>query len=497
MFVTRLIRFLGRSDGSLQEKAARSAVWVGLSSFAGAGISFLKSIILARLLMPEVFGLMAICSMIIQGIEIFTETGFTAALIHRQQKFEEAKDTAFTIWVLRGFGLVVLGILAAPWIATFYEQPILTIVLSVVSLTFLINAFRNVNTIALQKELDFKRLIYIEQSNIIFNLVIAVALAYWLRNVWALVYAQLASVLISVMLSYLLVAGRPRFRFDITLAKELFAYGKFMTGLAVVVYLTNQLDNAIIGKIIGMEALGYYTLAYTLANLPTTGVSKIAARVLFPMFSKLQNDRHQLQEEYMRGLRLLIAIVVPITCVIVVLADEIVLTLYGATWFPASTALEILAVFGCFQTLWMLNGYLVNALGKPKIDFYVNSTRLLLVLILLYPFTVSMGIAGASLAITIPMSMQFVVGLYLAKTIVGVTISQLLRPLLTALLQGLILVGIMMGLKSIPMFEVGSALRLALFLAVAVTVVLFFNREDIMKQLRDHNIFVYPMRGTA
>jgi O-antigen/teichoic acid export membrane protein len=240
VLLKQLARFLDRSDGSLQQKAVRSGVWVGLSTVVSAGISFLRSIILARMLMPEVFGLMAVCSMVIQGIEIFTETGFTAALIHRQQRFEEARDTAFTMLVVRGVGLAISAIALAPWVAAFYDQAVLSSMVSLIGMSFILIGFRNINTIALQKELNFKRLILVEQLNGVSNLIIAVALVYWLRDVWALVYAQLVSAVISVWLSYALVPGRPRFRFDPVIARELFAYGKFMTGLAAVVFVANQ-----------------------------------------------------------------------------------------------------------------------------------------------------------------------------------------------------------------------------------------------------------------
>ncbi len=494
MVLRRLARFLDRSDGSLQQKAVRSGVWVGLSTVVSAGISFLRSIILARILMPEVFGLMAICSMVIQGIEIFTETGFTAALIHRQQRFEEARDTAFTLWVVRGVGLALIAIILAPWVAAFYDQAVLSSMVTLIGVSFILIGFRNINTIALQKELNFKRLILMEQISGIWNLIIAVGLAYWLRDVWALVYAQLASAVISVSLSYALVPGRPRFRFNPVIARELFTYGKFMTGLAAVVFIANQLDNAMIGKLLSMEALGYYSLAYTLANLPSTNLSKVVARVLFPMFSKLQSDLPQLRVEYARGIRLLIAVVVPISFAIIVLADDIVLTVYGAKWAAAVVPLQILSVFGCLQALWMLNGYLFNAVGKPHIDFYTNTVRLLLVVSLLYPLTMMFGIAGTSLAITVPMAVQFAVGVYLSVKVIGVQVMETLRPLGISLLQGGALAGVLFSVKTV--IPDGSMLGLIFLLAIAALVAIFFNRKEILAQLAAHNVTIFPARGT-
>ena len=467
-------------------------MWVTLSSVLGAGLSFLRSIIMARLLTPEIFGLMAICSMVIRGIEIFTETGFGAALIHRQERFEDARDTAFTLWVLRGAGLAVIAFFVAPWIAAFYNEDVLKSIVAVIGISFVLTGFSNINTIALQKELDFKRLTYLEQISAVLNTIVALGLAYWLRDVWALVYAQLASSVISVALSYAMVPGRPRFRLDPVIARELFSYGKFMTGLAIVVFLTNQLDSAMIGKLLGMESLGYYTVAYTLANIPSTNLSKVIAKVLFPMFSKLQADLPQLRVEYLRGVRLVVAVVVPISVAIVVLAFDIVTALYGAKWAAAAVPLQILAIFGCFQALWMLNGYLFNAIGKPHIDFYANTLRLLIVMGLLYPLTVSYGLAGASAAIAIPMSAQFVLGLYLSSRIIGVSLIDTVRPFGIALLQGAVLAVVLLTIKL--MITNGSMLRLIVSIIVSAAVFFFFNFRDMRSQLSNFLISHIPAR---
>lgn len=484
--------FLDRSDGSLQHKAIRSGVWVTLSSVLGAGLSFIRSIVLARLLTPEIFGLMAICSMVIRGIEIFTETGFGAALIHRQQRFEDARDTAFTLWVLRGAGLAALSFLVAPWVAAFYHEDVLESIVAVIGVSFILTGFNNINTIALQKELDFKRLTYLEQAGGVLSTIIALGLAYWMRTVWALVYSQLATAVISVVLSYVMVPGRPRFRFDPEIARELFAYGKFMTGLAVVVFLTNQLDSAMIGKLLGMESLGFYTVAYTLANIASTNLSKVVAKVLFPMFSKLQTDPPQLRAEYVRGVRLVMAVVVPISVAIVVLAHDIVTALYGAKWAAAAVPLQILSIFGCFQALWVLNGYLYNAIGKPHIDFYMNTSRLVLVLGLLYPLTVSYGLAGASAAVAIPMAMQFAAGVYLSRNVIGVSIMATVRPLSVSLAQGAVLAAMLIAVKSVVVSD--TIPGLVLLMGVGASVWLAFNMRDIQTQFATHRHSILPVR---
>ncbi|MEQ1795839.1 MAG: lipopolysaccharide biosynthesis protein [Nitrospira sp.] len=471
-FIKRIAQFLDRSDGSLQRKAIRSGVWVGLSSAGVAVLSFARSVILARLLTPEIFGLMAICSMSIRMIEIFTETGFGAALIHRQQRFEDARDTAFTLMVLRGVGLSILAFFIAPWAAAFYNQPILDSIVAVVGISFILSGCQNVNVIALQKELDFKRLTYFEQAGSVLNFFVSVGFAYVFRSVWALVYAQIAAAAINAILSFVMLPGRVRFRFNYGIAQELFHYGKFITGLAIVVFLTRELDNLTIGKLLGMDALGYYVVAYTLANIPSTYLSAVLAKVLFPMFSKLQADTAGLGIEYGRGMRVLTAVAVPLSVGIAVLAPEIVAVLYGSRWALAAAPLQILAVFGCFRALWMLNGYLYNAIGKPQIDFYVSLSRLMVMGALLYPLTVSYGIVGASVAVAMPMVVQFFVGVFLSKRFIGVSIAATLRPLAIAIGQGAVLVVVLLGAKLFVPSNPVSGLVILMMLGAAACLML-------------------------
>lgn len=474
----KIVQFLDRSDGSLQRKALRSGVWVGLSSAGVAVLSFARSIILARLLTPEIFGLMAVCSMAVRMIEIFTETGFGAALIHRQQRFEDARDTAFTLMVLRGVGLSLLAFFIAPWASAFYEQPILDSLVAVVGISFIFTGCQNVNLIALQKELDFKRLTYLEQAANALNFLVSVGLAYTLRNVWALVYGQIAAAAIHSVLSFVIVPGRVRFRLDFAIAKELFQYGKFITGLVIVVFLTRELDNAVIGKLLGMEALGYYVIAYTLANIPSTYISKLLAKVLFPMFSKLQADRIGLGFEYGRGVRLVIGVAVPVSVGIAVLAPEIVAALYGPQWTPAVTPLQVLAAFGCFRALWMLNGYLYNAIGQPQIDFYVSAARLVVMGVLLYPLATTYGIVGASMAVTVPMVLQFIVGVFLSQRLIGVQVATIIRPFAVAVLQGGILGTVLVIAKLFVTSD--PIIGLAVLIALSAVVFAVFHAQEVL-----------------
>lgn len=473
----KLFAFLGRADGSIQHKALRSGVWVGVSSIGIAVLTFARGVVLARLLSPEVFGLMAVCLMATRLIEIFTETGFGAALIHRQKGFEEARDTAFTMMILRGVGLAVLSVLVAPWVARFYEQPVLAPLIAVIGLSFVFVGCQNINIVALQKELDFRRLTYMELTGSVLGFAVSVGLAYWLRSVWALVFAQVASSAITSVLSFLMVPARVRLRLDFAIARELYRYGRYITGLAIVVFFTRELDNAVIGKILGMQHLGYYVVAYSLANIPSTYLSKVIARVMFPLFSQLQSDPDRLRAEYARGIRLVTVVVVPVSVTMAVLAPEIIRALYGVRWASAAAPLQVLAGFGCFRALWMLNGYLYNAIGRPHIDFYLSLARLIVMAVLLFPLARMFGIVGAAAAVTVPMAIQFLVGVYLSRRLIHTPARTTVRPLVVAGAQGIVLAVVLVAAKSVVVAD--PRLGLLMLMALGGGVCLALNARDI------------------
>jgi O-antigen/teichoic acid export membrane protein len=426
---SRFFRFLNQTDGTVKTKTIRAGLWVGISSALFSSLSFIRSVALARLLSPEVFGLWAICMMCIRGIDVLTQTGFSTALIHRGDRFDEAKDTAFTLMVIRGFVLAVLLLACAPLIAGFFGEADVRNLLSILAVSFVFIGFVNINTVRQQKELDFRALVFLDQARTLTSFALVVGCAFYLRNIWALVVAHVASTLIHAFLSYWFIEGKIRFRLDKAIAWELFHYGKYITGLSIAVFLTTEIDNAVIGKVLGMEMLGFYVLAYTLANLPATHFSKVLSNVLMPAYSKLQNDPQALQAGLHRAIKFIALVSIPISFMMIVLADDLVSVVYGDRWLPASKALQILAIFGMLRAISSVNGYLYNAIGKPNIPFYFNTAKLLVIAICIVPLTRHYGIEGAAMAITVPLFVQFFVSLKVLCRLVSADYWSLLRTI--------------------------------------------------------------------
>lgn len=484
-FKKRAAGFLNGTGGSLKTQMLRSGFWVGVSSIGSNILVLARSIVLARILAPEVFGLMAICLVIIRSLDLFTETGYGAALIHRQKGFEEAKDTAFTLLVLRGLALTAITVLIAPVAASYYEITLLDSLVKVIALSFIIGGFYNINAVSYQKNLDFRRLTYLELLQNAANTAAVVAMAFYLRSVWALVLGHVTASVLGVVISYMLIPGRPRFRLDFNIAKELFSYGKFITGLTIVVFFTIEMGTFVIGKVSGMEALGYYVIAFTLANLPTSHFSKIVSRIVFPVYSKLQGDMALLRETYFKVLRVVSMVAIPASAGLAVLSTEIIEVVYGKNWLPAADALKVLALFGCIRAISSLNGYVYNAIGKPGISFYINAIRFAVSAVMIYPMTLWYGITGAALTLTSAIALEFLIGsAYLSRTI-GLPIRRAGAGLLRATLLSL---GMSAALFHIKDYMDVNVYSLAALIAAGAGMYILFNIRELFSIFRERSL---------
>ena len=334
----KVLRFAHADGGSVGTRVFRSGIWVGLSEAVLAVLGVVRSVALARLLTPDVFGLMALALIVVRAIETFTRPGVAQALIARPHGFDEAAPTAFTLLVGRGVVIAACLAIASPWIGEFYESNSLSTVLQVLALTFVIGGFVNMNTVARQKELDFRLISYLAQVTTIAGTITTIVAAWLLRSVWALVIGQLVTALLNAVLSYYFVPGRVRFGYDRTIARELLGYGKYIAASSMVLYIATELDSAVIGKVLGHAELGYYTIAFTVAHLATTNLSKIAAKIMMPAYSKLQSDPVALRNAYLRTFGFVMLAVLPASAGLIVLAEPLIYAVYGAKWrWPRAT----------------------------------------------------------------------------------------------------------------------------------------------------------------
>lgn len=478
--VSTLFRFLNRTDGSLRNKILRSGFWQGLTSVGVNGLTLVKSVLLARLLSPEAFGLMSLCLMTIRGAQLITDTGFGSALIQRRGSFDEAKDTAFTLMAIRG---VVLGILMIPiaWgLSVFYEQPLLLPLTAACGLMFLFSGFVNVHLTAALRELDFKKIAIVENAASIVSFVVALLIAYAYKSVWALVISFLLSAAVKTLLSYTLIDERPSFKIDRAIARELFTYGKFITGSTILLFVATEIDTAVVGKLLSVEALGAYSVAFLLANFPAVHVAYVISIVMFPAYSKIQDNPRLMQETFANVTNLVGSIVLPVLAGMAVAADTLIRTLYGERWLMAIAPFQILCGFGGLHAIVTVNGYMFNAIGKPDIGLRIAMLRLGGIAFLIVPAVQAFGLPGAATAMTAVMACALAYGLKLVMRILRLNLRDVLVPLLPAIVKSAVVaVAIVIARQFLPS---GSTFELAWVIAAAAIVYVPLN-VSLVKQL--------------
>jgi O-antigen/teichoic acid export membrane protein len=443
-FLKRVARFAQGDGGSIKTRLLRSGFWVGISQVFVTVLNLGRSVVLARLLTPEIFGLMALAMVVVRAIESFTRPGISQALIARREEFHTAAGTAFSMLVARGVLLSVLICAAAPFIARFYESDELAPMLMVMSAVFLIGSLGNINLIARQKELDFRSQTLLQQATNICGTIVTICLAWWLRSVWALVIGQVVQVSLNTLLSYYFFKERTGFAFDRAVARDLFSYGKFITGSSLITYIAAELDSAVIGKLLGASELGYYTLAATIGSLVTLNITRMAASLVMPAYSKLQTDPAAVRAMYLRVLSLVMLVVMPASIGLIVTADPLIHVVYGEKWLPAVVPLQMIAVFGIFRCLLSFSGYMFEGIGQPKVAFQLGFLRLVAVASLIVPLINEWGILGAAVTVTIGGIVQSMTGLVFLRRFVAISAGDVFgvmwRPLWTSLLMAVAVV---------------------------------------------------------
>lgn len=392
------IQSLFRADGSLAQRATRSGVWVLMSYGLARGLGIIRSVFLARLLDPTDFGVMRYVDIVVGLLAVVTELGVGAAVIYRQRDDKEFLSTAWLTSFLRGCLLCVLAILVAAPAARFFNEPLLQPVLRVMSLIFIISGMNSIGLFLVQRELDFRKLTWLEITASLLSLFASVVAAYVLRSTWALVIGAFVQVIVMMLGSYIVAPFWPIIRWSKQAFRSIFSYGRYLLGADLINYALTYGDNALVGKMLGSEQLGLYGLGYDLANTPTNSVVPVIGKVAFPTYAKIQADVPLLRKAYFQVLKMISLVVVPIVGGMFVLAPMLIGVLYGPKWLPMVPAFTWLCIYGLERAINSPVGPLFKAVGLTKYVFYLTSIKLVLLVLLIYPLTRRFGITGAGMA---------------------------------------------------------------------------------------------------
>ncbi len=459
-----VLRFLSSTSGTLKARTIRGGIYITGATLLTYLFDLLTSIVLARILLPEIFGVMSIVLFVRGGIEVFTQTNFKSALIFKRGDIERSADTAWVLNALRGVVLAAFVVLASPLISRFYGEPLLGRALRFLALVFIVQGFSNINMVLFDKSLDFRKVAIARAGSLLYGVAV-IALGWVLRSVWALLFGIALRSVYDFAVSFLIQKKRPRFAFDRKIALELFHYSKYVTGTGILVFLTTRGDDAVVGKLLNLTALGYYTYAYTIANLPATHLTRVVSEIIFPSYSAINDDPARMGKVFLTVHKFIGHVTIPFGVLLAVFSREIVVLVLGPKWEPAVAPLRVLIVFGVVRSLAATTGPLFKAVGRPDLMFRIVLVKLLVILALIIPLTRSFGLAGASLAVTVPMVAEQLYLWTILKRLVDASVGRIFRGLLAPVGCALFVGAVMTAWKS--GFAVDRLSKLALVLAVA------------------------------
>lgn len=360
---------------TLEKRAASAAWWSTLEILARYGVQFVVMVVLARLLTPGDFGLIAMLLVFTSIGMLLVDSGFGSALIQRQATTDDDETTVFIFTVI--VGLVAAGILAlgAPAIAAFFKEPKLVDLTRVMAVVLPLGAFAAVPDALLTMKLDFKARARAEVVASLCSGVVAVALALRGFGVWSLACQSIVSIGVRGVLLWSYSGWRPRGRYRGASFRSLFGFGGYMLLTGLLNAMAVRIQALLIGKLFDARQLGYYTLAQNTQQAPASLMAGILSRVGLPVFSTLANDRTKLLAALRTSLRMAMFLFVPCMVGIALVARPLVELLYGARWTPAAPVLSILALSAAFWPIHVLNLAAIGALGKSNLLLRVELVK--------------------------------------------------------------------------------------------------------------------------
>lgn len=353
----------------LRDKATAGLVWSGINQFVTQAVSFVFGAILAHLLSPRDFGLLAMVAVFTGFLKVFSKLGFATALVQRKSINEDHKSSVFWLGLVSGFLMMLIIILSAPFIAEFYNEERLIPITMLVGVTFFIGSFNDVHRALLYRRMDFKHLALIDVTSIVVSGVLAILLALRGLGVWSLVWKTVTVTTIGVIGMWIVETWHPKFVFKLSAIKQLLKYSMNLLGFRTMNYWVRKSDNLLIGKYVGPVGLGIYSKAYKLMVLPLTQVVSVFNRVMFPALSSIQKETIRVKRWYLKSNRMIALCTMPMVTILFVLAKPFILTVYGNQWNEVVPVFQVLCFIAIKQPLGSTKGWIFNSLGKTDIQF--------------------------------------------------------------------------------------------------------------------------------
>jgi O-antigen/teichoic acid export membrane protein len=419
---------------STKHKVVNAIGWSSLASVINYVMLFSRTFILVRFLAPADFGIMALSLLLVTTIKQLSHVGLEQALIQDTTNTAKTMDTIWTVSVVRGFLFFAIIIVMTPYYAAYFSESALIPILTLVSFSAIFNGFRNSYVIASQKALDFDLLFKLNVITAVVEFMTTITLAIIYGDVIALAIGYLTGSVTGCILSFVIFKSRPNFHFSTSEFFKLFHFGKWIFSGGIVIFLILNIDTSVVGKMLGVVLLGYYQVAFRVANFAATDIVLTFSKALYPAYSYVKSDTYMLKKYFLTTIFFISVTVLPLMTLVGLYADSFVALFIGITWEEMVSPLKVLIIFGIVRSFASITGYVFWTLGRPKIQTMISLSQLLLIVLCIFPLISKFSITGAAWGVTLPLMCTSIVSFYFTVKLLRISIHDCLTYFLSPLL---------------------------------------------------------------
>ncbi len=456
---------------SLKKKTVKGVAWTSLERVTNIGLGFVIGVILARILSPSDYGLLAMIGVFNAVAYAFLDSGFGNALVRKPDLTEDDNTTAFCFNIMAGMVLFGIIWLIAPWVSQFYDKPILTPLLRAEGTLLIISSFRIVQGTQLTRALNFKAKMIIRVTSNVLSGILGIIAAYKGLGVWALVLMHISGSLTGLLMLWIISPWRPHGRWNKVSFSYLWGYGSKLLASGMLNTIYNNIYPIIIGKFFSADDLGQYTRATHYANMPSGTLTGVIQQVTFPVLSQIQDENDRLEKSYRRMLRLMVFIIFPVMIGMAALAHPLVVALVTDKWVQCVPYLQVI----CFVSMWYpvhaINLNLLQVKGRSDLFLRLEIIKKIIgvCVISISVFYGVMGLCWGSLCSAL---ICLFINTYYTGKLINVGFVRQMKDMTPTLLASLAM-GAVVYLATLPIdsdvlkLAVGIPLGMVFYLAVA------------------------------
>lgn len=380
--------------------------------------NFVKLTVLTYFLTPSEFGVFGVAIISLDILAYFSKTGFKQAIIQKKGEIGPYLNSAWTFGLLRSFFLAILLFFLAPVFARFFHSPESILVIRAISAIFVVNALINVADLYLEKNLNFKKYFFYQTGGDIIDFVVSIAFAVILKNYWALFIGYISRGVFKCILSYIIFTYKPRLELHLDKLRELFHFGKWIFASSVILVLAMYLDNILVGKLIGIAALGLYQVAFKFSHTGSGEIGNVVGQIYFPYFSVIQDDSSASGRAYLNLVKINVILMSYLVTGMVFLAPAFTILFLRSDWHPIIPVIQILAAASFFNSVIETGHPFFKGKGNPRLIMAIQLIKVVSMVAFIFLLSGKMGMNGVALSVLIADIITFAIWVAMMATMI-------------------------------------------------------------------------------